>query len=86
MFLNLFRIYSILITITTAMVDLLVADNLYKLLLADVEAKKFIKLSSTLDRWLGIIYLVKVQRMYRIFVLKALLDYLYNRITCHKLD
>ena len=31
-------------------------------------------------------YLVKFQRMYRIFVLKTLLNYIYNRITCHKLD
>ena len=42
------------------------AHKLYELLW--VEEKQWIKLSHTLDRWLGIIYLVKFQGMYRIFI------------------
>ena len=59
----------------------LVAHNLYELL--KVEAKQFIKLSPTLDRWLGIIYLVKFLRMYRLFAKKnnaKLYDYFLSFI------
>ena len=62
----------------------LVNHNLYKFLL--VTAKQFIKHSLTLDRWLGIIYLVKFQPMCPICVLKTMPNYIYSRIICHNLD
>ena len=36
--------------------------------------------------FLGNIYLIKFQLMYRIFALKTSLSYTYSRIICHKLD
>ena len=71
-----------LTTIITAIVH--VTHNLLELLL--VKAKQFIKHSPTLDRWLGIIYLVKFQPMCLIFVLKTLPNYIYSLTICHKLD
>ena len=41
---------------------------------------------TTLDHWLGIIYLVKFQPMCLIYVLKTLPNYIYRRIVFHKLD
>ena len=60
--------------------------NSQSLRLLLVKVKQFIKHSPTLDRWLGIIYLVKFQPMCLIFVLKTLPNYIYSLIICHKLD
>ena len=42
--------------------------------------------SPTLNRWLGIIYLVKFQPMCLIYVLKTLPNYMNSLIIYHKLD
>ena len=66
MFPTIFRIYSKLTTIITAIVH--VTHNLFEL--QWVKTKQFIKHSPTLDRWLGI--LVKFQPMCLVYVLKTL--------------
>ena len=61
-----------------------VTHKLFELLL--VKAKPFIKHLTTLDHWLGIIYLVKLQPMCLIYVLKTMPNYIYRQIVYHKLD
>ena len=82
MFLNLVHFGSIPTAIITAIVR--VTNNLFELLL--VKAKQFIKHLLTLDRWLGITYLVKFQPMCLINVLKTLPSFICSLIFCHKLD
>ena len=75
------RIYSKLTSTIIALV--LVACNFYKL--PSVEAKLFIYLYPTLDRWLGIIYLVKFHLMCFIYVLKTSPNNIYSQIIFNKL-
>ena len=83
MFPTIFRIYSKLTTIITAIGPIVhVTHNLFELLW--VKTNQFIKHSPTLDRWLGI--LVKFQPMCLVYVLKTLPNYIYSEIICHKSD
>ena len=75
-------IYSKLTTIIIAIVH--ITHNLFELLL--VKAKQFIKHSPTLNRWLGIICLLKFQPMCLMSVLKTLPNYIYSQINYHKFD